>query len=71
MTTHYKYLVVHSRDVNPSEYVLAILKEKWLEDYDIIKSFAYRKSETDSDSNSDVNFHTLNVRFFLKSYNRR
>lgn len=61
MTTHYKYLVVHSRDVNPSEYVLAILKEKWLEDYDIIKSFAYRKSETDSDNDADVDFHTLNV----------
>ena len=34
-----KYLVVHSSDVNPSEYVLAILKGKGLKDYDIIKSF--------------------------------
>ena len=34
-----KYLIVHSSDVNPCEYVLAILKGKGLKDYDIIKSF--------------------------------
>ena len=34
-----KYLIVHSSGINPSEYVLAILKEKGLKDYDIIKSF--------------------------------
>ena len=37
-----KYLMVHSNDVNPCEYVLAILKGskgKGLKDYDIIKSF--------------------------------
>ena len=34
-----KYLKVHSSDVNPSEYVLAIFKGKGLNDYDIIKSF--------------------------------
>ena len=33
-----KYLKVHSSDVNPSEYVLAIFKGKGLNDYDIIKS---------------------------------
>ena len=34
-----KYLIVHSSDVNPCWYVLAILKGKELKDYDIIKSF--------------------------------
>ena len=31
--------MVHSGDVNPCEFVLAILKGKGLKDYDIIKSF--------------------------------
>ena len=34
-----KYLIVHSSDAKPCEYVLAILKGKELKDYDIIKSF--------------------------------
>ena len=34
-----KYLIVHRSDINPCEYVLAILKGKGRKDYDIIKSF--------------------------------
>ena len=32
-----KYLIVHSGNVNPCEYVLAILEGKGLKDYDTIK----------------------------------
>ena len=41
MTSFYpkdKYLIVHSSDDNPSENVVAILKEKGFKDYDITKS---------------------------------
>ena len=34
-----KYLIVHSSNAKPCEYVLAILKGKELKDYDVIKSF--------------------------------
>ena len=34
-----KYLIVHSSNIDPCEYVLAILKGKGLKDYEIIKSF--------------------------------
>ena len=47
MTSLYNYLIVHSSDVNSCESVLAILKGKGLKDYDIIKSFAHTKGQTD------------------------
>ena len=34
-----KYLIVHSSDVNPSQYIVAVPKGKGLRDGDIIKSF--------------------------------